>query len=60
MVAALLVIWLCVFLVVERRTTSIYLQQWEDSVAKRAGFIPKQKGMMVLTNETHLGIRATG
>jgi len=36
------------------------LRQWEESVQKREGYTPQEKGMMVLANETRQGIFATG
>ena len=37
-----------------------YLQDWENSVGKRKGYTPKAKSMMLITQETRFGIRATG
>ena len=37
-----------------------YLLDWEESVAKRKGYSKKEKAMMVLSNETRLGIQITG
>lgn len=37
-----------------------YLRQWEESVQKRKGCTPQEKGMMVLAKETRQGIYATG
>jgi len=38
----------------------LYLLEWEESVGKRKGYSKKEKAMMVLSNETRLGIQITG
>ena len=37
-----------------------YLDEWEDSVSERSGFTKTQKGMMLLSRETRMGLRITG
>ena len=37
-----------------------YLEQWRNSVQKRAGFSEKAKQMMLLAKETRDGITVTG
>ena len=37
-----------------------YLDQWEKSVEAREGFTKTQKKQMLLSSETHLGLRMTG
>lgn len=37
-----------------------YLNQWEDSVKKRTGYTAKAKLMMLLSQQTRLGITVTG
>ena len=37
-----------------------YLDEWEKSVGEREGFTRSEKGMMLLSNETRLGLRITG
>ena len=37
-----------------------YLDEWEDSVSERPGFTKTEKGMMLLSRETRMGLRITG
>lgn len=37
-----------------------YLDDWEESVAKREGFTTEEKKVMILSHETLLGLRITG
>ena len=37
-----------------------YLDEWETSVSERSGFTKTERGMMLLSRETRLGLRITG
>ena len=37
-----------------------YLEEWETSVSERSGFTKIEKGMMLLSRETRLGLKITG
>ena len=37
-----------------------YLDEWETSVSERSGFTKIEKGMMLLSRETRLGLKITG
>ena len=37
-----------------------YLSEWEEAVEKRTGFEPHERKRMLLSSETHLGLRITG
>ena len=46
--------------IVAQRGLLRILKSWENEVAKRVGFSKKQKNMMLMPEETHLGIEVTG